>query len=340
MFTRSIYSEDYFTNCLQYLLEHIPNLGQSYLNLILEQAGLDKTEFLQSNDHPDMSYENRPDFSIEGKDFDIICEHKIESGLGDLQLQRYLRLAEQRNKKTFLILVSNKAQVIPQTVIESELYLHPSQSTHFYWRDFYSVFQGFDNHLCQDFAEYMAWFGMGSIELINGWDDLLTNADKGEEYKKICHAALYPYFKELGTRRCGRTGSYGYNVQFPTDWLSLMYLSIESAYGHEQGSTIPSPYIKAYIWIDEENPFLYAFQNVREEFFSPKGLAIWGNGRFTPQAARWQVQNGKPMCVATYYASLNKVLSEDHWEMQENILDFARSVFEHTQKTVDTFKAA
>jgi len=85
------------------------------LDWISGNAGLPRTDFIAAVDHPPGDAESRPDFMLSGKDYDIVCEQKLDSGLGPRQLERYLDLPYAR--RTYIALISNVSQSAPKDAL-------------------------------------------------------------------------------------------------------------------------------------------------------------------------------------------------------------------------------
>ena len=129
--------EDRFTALLHYLVESIPSIGQGMVDVICERSGLAPATFEMAANHPAGDAENKPDFMLSCEEFDILCEHKLGSELGERQLERYLELPKSR--PTYLVLITNRTHSISEDVLQSSNYLRPKDSPTpiFYWEDFY-----------------------------------------------------------------------------------------------------------------------------------------------------------------------------------------------------------
>ena len=142
-----------------------------------QRAGLAPATFQMAVDHPDGDAENKPDFMLSCNEFDLLCEHKLDSDLGDRQLERYLGLPKSR--ETHLVLISNRSHFISDEVLRSDSYLRPRDSSipFFYWEDFYPVITGRSERLAQDFGMYMRDLGMAPCPLPGEWSQLFQSQD-------------------------------------------------------------------------------------------------------------------------------------------------------------------
>lgn len=173
--------EDKLTSSLAYLFNKYPDVGQAYLDRICKLTNHKSTQFIGAVDHPDdYGKVNKPDFLIRGKAFDILFEHKIDSDLGNEQLQRYLSLAKPKNQK--LCFISNYLTEIPPAVTQSPNYLRGPDREHLVWSDFYEFFGGFQHELVREFYEWISDLGMNP-SVWKGHGDPFADKIASEEFK-------------------------------------------------------------------------------------------------------------------------------------------------------------
>lgn len=152
--------EDRFTAAFCYLIDSIPNIGQALVDLFSAQSDSVSSRFLNVEDHPRLSSVNRPDLRIACDDFDIVCEHKIVSGLGPLQLERYLSLRQ--DKPYYLVLVARSVVSVSDQVLRQPHFLRPREqaANHFRWHEIYPIVASRSERLARDFTDYMKLLGM------------------------------------------------------------------------------------------------------------------------------------------------------------------------------------
>ena len=215
--------EDRFTSHLHYLIECAPQIGQGMVDALLQQAGRPPNKFLRSEVLPGSDQQNRPDFLLSCHDFDILCEHKLQSPLGARQLERYLTMLGGRPRR--LALISTVPMIVSQEVLQNPNYLRPSAS-HYLWRDVRGMLKQQDHRLTRDFDDYMRSLSMHPLELPNGWETLFDNKETatrfGEQFRGIRE-----FFNKPETT-CTRNPSHlGLQVSKPAPWLHLFYLIVE-----------------------------------------------------------------------------------------------------------------
>lgn len=155
--------EDHFTASLHFLIDNAPEVGQALIDHIAEAAAIASTRFLSAVDHPYYATGQKPDFRLEGEDFDIICEHKVAGHLNPGQLENYLGI--RRKKRTYVALIARKRCTVPAPVLHRARYLRPrlAGADHFRWSDIYPIIARRRSRLARDFAEFMQFLGMVPI---------------------------------------------------------------------------------------------------------------------------------------------------------------------------------
>jgi hypothetical protein len=89
----------------------------------------------------------------------------------------------------------------------------------------------------------------------------------------------------------------------------------------------------ATIWVngDEKNR-IRAFQGISDQFTLPENNDISVEIRASLADGLWMMKTGsRPKLAATYYTSLDRVVSSDREQMQQKLLAFTRAVFNHTK---------
>lgn len=231
IFTISPYMclEDRFTLYWEYLLYHNYDLGQEVVNYIADQTGIPRSLYTKCQDHPFFNGVDQPDLMLVCEDYDLICEHKIESPLGDRQLQRYCEL--KTDKTSYVILISNSGDtVIDQDVLDNSKYLKPNKSScsYFLWENFYPIIKNSPSHIAKEFCEYMDNEGMIPWDF-GEWGDPFTDEQAKEQFRQIWMPVIQ-FFKSLNppAKVCKIDPmGIGLQIQRPTPDLRLIYFSVK-----------------------------------------------------------------------------------------------------------------
>jgi hypothetical protein len=155
--------EDHFTASLHFLIDNAPEVGQALIDHIAEAAAIASTRFLSAVDHPYYATGQKPDFRLEGEDFDILCEHKVTSRLRVGQLENYLGI--RRKKRTYVALIARDRCTVPALVLRHARYLRPRSmpAHHFCWSAFHPIIARRSDRLARDFTDFMQLLGMAPV---------------------------------------------------------------------------------------------------------------------------------------------------------------------------------
>ncbi len=321
--TSDLGPEDKFTAFLNYLILNIPSIGQGMVSSICTRSGLAPTTFVRAVDHPEGDAESKPDFMLSCKDFDILCEHKLDSDLGNRQLERYLDLGLAKNRPTYLVLISNRMHAISEDVLQSGDYLRPidSSRSYFYWEDFYPIFESHGERLAQDFVKYMRSLGMSPSNLSTGWENLFLLPDESTKFYEATMDMRSYFSQRLGAQCKADPTRLGIQVKYPADWLHLLYFNV-SKVASTVIDEIEPPYLIASVIVKESNSDLVN-QLVDKDIHSEEGLFV---GRIKNRPAGW----GENL-VLRYecIGSLKNYLTGSTTETRAKLLGFGRAVFEH-----------
>lgn len=219
--------EDRFTAHWHYLLENFRDLAQEIVVIIATSSGIPPSKLLEVTDHPPgFGGENQPDFLFKCEDYELVCEHKLESGLGNKQLQRYCRAVEKR-ENAYLILIANQAGIaIPPEVQENSVYLSPTDSDYPYylWDRFYGKINQYGARVTEEFAGYMDALGMAPWEF-GEWGDPFNDHQSSEQFR-VLWEPIKQYYAALSTRPSCRVSSksLGMEVRKPFPDITQFYL--------------------------------------------------------------------------------------------------------------------
>ena len=323
LLSENLSDEDRFTAHLHYLIECVPEVGQGLVNELLRQADQPTARFQKSENHPGSDAQNRPDFLLRCEDFDIICEHKLWSPLGDRQLERYLTMSWQRPYRVALI--STIPINISTDVLGDSRYLRPKEP-HFLWRDVRGMLQQREHRLTHDFGGYMRSLGMYPLELPNGWGPLFESKETAEVFGDQFHS-VRAYFLAKGGRCAHDASRLGFQIGRLTHWLHLLYLFVEpvTSSSPRTGQAVLGARIYAPKDAHELNAFRIPPTNLK---CGDLDVLVHSHER----VAKWN----KGLCLVLEYTTpLDPVLLRPVSETADTLLEFSKGVFEHCQALVN-----
>lgn len=323
-------AEDKFTAALTYLIANVPEVGQAMAGLIATSSGLPAPAFVRAEDHPDGDAESKPDFLLHCKQFDILCEHKLDSKLGPRQLERYLEV--RKNGRTRVALITNwdTPADISDDVLSHPGYLRPiaSEVPYFSWQALYPLIANRPEQLAKEFAAYMQALGMAPVQLPGNWDTLFEDPFVAAAFQETTKA-LKAHFKARGAVCKKDSSNLAVQIQHPTPWLHLLYIYASKTtkpFAHG----VPSPYIAARIFMRKDDSLkLSRFKNRTDKLVTQHG---WILGRQVKEAVSW---NKELELAYEYVGSLKGYLTNNAMETGNNLLAFGRTVFEHASKIVE-----
>jgi len=143
--------EGFLNTCLQHWLKVTPQAGQNFVDTLCLLANKESLNFIDIVCQKRFSLTEafkskpfrpkiKPDLYIRCEEADIIVEHKLDGRFRDCQMERYLEVAQEQVKKTYLACISQRMQSISSELLNSSLYLYPVGQKHFVWKDFCHVF--------------------------------------------------------------------------------------------------------------------------------------------------------------------------------------------------------
>lgn len=322
----------------EYLLENIHDLGQEFVDFLMQRSGKHSSNFLKAVSYPSISDEIQPDLVLECQDFDIICDHRLESELSKHSLDAYFILAKFQKKPTYVVLISNSYCLIDPEILASETaqryYLKPrddlnSSMPYFCWQDVYAIVAQRQERIVHEFTEYMHFMDMQPWQH-STWGQLFLNPDVARNFSDQWSLAI-DYLQGLGISS-KRSGYSALEIVYPLPWLQLLYIHVSRSIQHNDLQAI-SPYLVATIWIkgDEINQ-IRAFHGISEQFTLPENDDVLIEIRASLADGLWMMKTGnRPKLAATYYTSLDRIVSSDREQMQQNLLAFTKAVFNHAK---------
>jgi hypothetical protein len=327
-----------FASFWEYLLENIPDLGQDFVDFLTQRSGKPSSTFVKSVSHPSFSSVLQPDMLLECQDFDIICDHHLESQLSKLSLDALFILAKSQPKKTYIAVISNSYCLIEPEILASvsakQHYLQPyddvnSSMPYFCWQDIYALVAQKEERLAYEFAEYMHFMDMQPWQH-SEWGNLFLNPDVAKIFSQQW-AKTINFFQEMQIA----TKPSGYSaleVVYPLPWLQLLYIYVARSVAHTDLQSV-SPYLVATIWIKgDQKAQMQAFHGICDRMTLPDNNHITVEIRASLADGLWMSKAvSRPKLAATYYTSLDRLVSSDSRQMQQNLLAFAKAVFTHAQ---------
>lgn len=313
--------EDKFTAFLHYLVQSIPSVGQGMVDVICQRCGLAPATFVMAVNHPGNDPENKPDFMLSCTEFDILCEHKLDSDLGVRQLERYLGLP--KNRPTYLVLISNRNHTIPEEVLQSNNYWRPQDFTKpfFYWEDFYPIIASHEDRLAQDFVKYMRDLGMASSPLTEEWDELFLRTEVAEKFYEATMDMRSYFSQQFGAHCQADPSRLGFQVKHPRNWLHLLYFYV-SKVAKPTVVGIEPPYLIARVFVQEVE--LDRVKHLGEnDIHTEDGLIL---GRTSKELAAWDKN-----LVLSYecIGNLKNYLTGNTAETRAKLLGFGQAVIDH-----------
>jgi hypothetical protein len=321
----------------EYLLENIPDLGQELVDFLTQRAGKPSSVFIQATTYP-YTTTAQPDILLECQDFDIVCEHRLESELSKHSLEDLLKSSSQRDKLTYVVLISNSYCLIDAELLGSEAatryYLQPRDAVnasmpYFCWQDIYALVAQKSVRLAHEFAEYMHFMDMQPWQH-NIWGNLFLSPDVANQFSNNWLPVI-EYFNGLDVTS-KFSGYSGLEILYPLPWLQLLYLHASRSVQHNDLQSV-SPYLVATIWVKgDERDRIKALQGISSHFELPENPEVMVEIRASLADSLWMVKSSsRPKLAATYYTSLDRVVSANSQQMQQNLLHFVKAVFDHAQ---------
>jgi hypothetical protein len=321
----------------EYLLENIPSIGQEFVDFLVQRSGKSGSRLIRAVSYPSIA-NVQPDLLLECQDFDIICDHRLDSEMVRHSLEAFLSSARSRSKLTYVAIISNSYCLIEQELLERpetrQNYLMPIDGInlsmpYFCWQDIYAIVAQSCDRLAYEFAEYMHFMDMQPWQH-STWAELFINPNVAKEFSKEWLPTI-SYFQDLGVN-IKLTGYSALEITYPLPWLQLLYVYTARSVSHNDLQSV-SPYLVATVWLKgSELEKARAFHGIVDQFVVAKHPAIEVDVRASVADGLWTIKSGnRPKLAATYYTSLDRVVSSDRDQMQDNLLAFTKAVFDHAQ---------
>jgi hypothetical protein len=327
-----------FAASWEYLLENIQDLGQDFVDFLTQRSGKPSSTFVKAVSYPSFMSDIQPDIILECQDFDILCDHRLESELSKLSLDSLFVLAKSQAKQTYIAVISNSYCLIEPEILDStsakQHYLKPhdevnSSMPYFCWQDVYALVAQKHDRLAHEFSEYMHFMDMQPWQH-SQWGELFINPDVAKIFSQQW-AKTINYFQEMKVE-AKPSGYSALEVIYPLSWLQLLYIYAARSVSHSDLQSV-SPYLVATIWIKgDAKTQIQAFHGISDRFTLPDSSHIMVEIRASLADGLWMIKTGsRPKLAATYYTSLDRLVASDSKQMQQNLLAFTNAVFTHAQ---------
>jgi hypothetical protein len=313
--------EDRFTSHWHYLLDVHPEVGQRVVDHIAGQTGLGQSTFLGAEDHPETSLEDRPDFVLRCADYDLLCEHKVDSALGVRQLERYCALRFDR--PTHVVFVARNRTLISDEVLAHPHYRRPERTIqHFLWEDFYPVVSASSGRLLAEFVAYMDHMGMRPWQIAK-FGDPFNDIDAAEQFRRLWDSVI-ERLRASGRRVKRDPNGLGLQIS-KLDDIHLAWVGPEKTVRkHEWTSTTPVLRFRLFDYAPANAPA--TLDEVSGEMPFSGGIAAFR----TPSDERV----GDYPVRREYRIDLEPVLSMEPSLAQAHVTDFVTAVLQHLGKSV------
>ncbi|MEI6427577.1 MAG: hypothetical protein WCO45_04180 [Pseudanabaena sp. ELA607] len=331
-------AKDRFTVSWAYCLDNFPEVGQALVDMILGMGQQPPDRLVDVVAQPDIYESISPDILLVCQKCNIICEHKLESELEKPQIQSYVEAALQHPKPTYVVLISNTQCVISPELLQSAdgVYLYPKEHAvpYFCWQDIYPLIGRFKERLAQEFLEYMNVLDMKPWDE-PFWGDLFTNPATAQSFRQQW-ILVQETFEVMGINT-KLSGYASLELANPLPWVQLLYLYVTRSVPHEDLS-FSKPFLAAALWVKgSESERMRLFRGLHELINVPAHddahLSFPIEVRSSVSETFWAVKGvSRPKLAASYYASLEDIVSIDENVMRQNLLRFSRHVFEHAKQ--------
>jgi len=326
--------EDRFTAHWAYLLHCHPELAQNILDRIADWTGLPRSEYVASTDHPWYTAEDRPDFLIESRDYNVLFEHKLDSELGPAQLERYCALARSSPKESYLVLVGKKPLPIPGHAEGLDRYRQPtsrpktgSARSHFLWEDFYDLVRAVPGRLATDFAAYMAALGLDPWPYTTIGDPF-TSYEARSQFRQLWRDVL-PRYRRRGSLIKQDPVGAGFQFQKPMPGVHLIYVGPYRVIDAPADPRVPGRAMVARVW-QREDQLVAANLLATRPSESPTNPILSSDSEIFIRAPN-QVEEFAVL-TREYYSQLSSLMHESPWECQETLQRWFDAILAHLER--------
>jgi hypothetical protein len=316
--------EDMVTALWHYVLAAVPGVGQAFVDDLSSRTQLPSAKFVGALDHPQGNKANRPDLLIQCDKWNVLFEHKLDSPLGSLQLERYLALARARNWK--LAVMAKRPLDISSAVLADAEFVAPSdpkQPRHFLWQDLQPLLRATNHALAAEFAEFMEECGLGTFSWA-GMGNPFHSRDAGETLRAL-YGAVRPVFADCGVRFVKKATSLVYEVRRPFPGVHLINVGpLESV--DQRVPELRGPVMALWVWMP------------RSPVHVSTRVLPKRSGRLSADSAVFVHDHDEDIemsaanhiyCERSYYVPLERVLVSSPEQCTNELRAFAQSCVDH-----------
>jgi hypothetical protein len=316
--------EDMVTALWQYLLSAVPEVGQAFVDWLVQRTDLPPAKYLGALDHPIGDADNRPDLLLQTDSWQVLFEHKVDSPLGLRQLERYLDFA--RNRRWKLALMARRPLQIPEAVAASADFLTPSDAScarHFLWHDLGPLLNSVGHPLALEFVDFLEERGLGTFSWA-GLGNPFYNPEAAETLR-LLYGAAQPVFTHPGVKFLKKATSLVYEVRRPHPKVHLINIGpLESV--AQSVPTLRGPVMGLWVWVQRAA----GRESIRclphAGAVVSDAITIVASDAETagpPQPA------GRLFCERSYYAPLKDILVDSPEHCNTRIRQFAQACHDH-----------
>jgi len=318
--------EDRFTRMWEYMLNNNHEISQSIVDYLLDSAGRTMaSRFKEAIDQSRFSFNHkrRPDLVLDCDNCCIVCEHKITSRQGDGQIPTYLRFLH-REKPLYVAYISNRTdEKISNLIRSSENYLKPLKSNYPYylWEDLYKIISKHSDNLTNDFIHFMEMLEMNPYSF-NGWGNIFSDPNEREKLKYALKPAKF--FLSNVTGGTAKYDPLGFHVRV----YKKMLIQVIRLFVDKTSEYLDAEYSTPRLFLHLKRNVANASQ-IENLTLVNKDI----NGSLCIITVR-TIKNDKPdnnklAILREYSVGLDKILTPEMVQTQNNFKSFCRECFEH-----------
>lgn len=317
--------EDMITALWHYVLAAVPGVGQAFVDHIVARTALPAARFVSASDHGVGDNANRPDLLLRCDNWNLLFEHKVDSPLGPLQLERYLAWARLENYK--LAVMAKRHLDISPAVLAAPEFVAPSdvqEPRHFLWNDLQPILRASDQPLGIEFAEFLEERGLSTFTW-GGRGSPFFNGEAANELRHV-YDSVRPVFTDPAVRFMKKNTSLIYEVRRPMTGVHLINIGPLESVSHHVDS-LRGPVMALWVWVPgdaalDRKPVLPAASGP----LADSGLPIIVSSR--EPAQQWSLDR-QIFCERFYYVPLGEVLLDSPESCNAAMRSFAHACVDH-----------
>lgn len=321
--------EDALTYYWYYVLSVVPGLGQAFVDEVCRLSGLVPSKFVEAIDHPPGNQENRPDLLIRCADYNLLFEHKLDSPVGERQLQRYLELAKERDWK--LALLAGNRIAIDEGVLAAPTFVRPQgieRPQHFLWQDLHPILTSVDHHLAREFGELLECIGLGRFSWA-GLGNPFVDQGAGNALLDL-YESIRPVVDGPGVQCRRSANSLIYQVRTPFHPVHLINIGPRQSVALDH-PTLRGPVMDLWVWVRRHGDPQRRVLPMADGSLDHASAPIVVHDHHDPVTLSYDKE---VCCERSYYVPLEYILQESHERSEEHLVTFVRSAVGHLRRDV------